>query len=173
MLHMSENNLSALLVKAQEGDAPAYNLFLQECSIFLRPRLKRWIHRPEVIEELTQEILIGIHRNLHTYLPGRDAKAWIMGICRFKVIDYLRKNPHKFEELTKDVTNHHEFTNNELEDLEEILNDLPTLIKEALFMTKVQGQSTKEAALNLGIKENALRTRVSRALSRLKKDLKI
>lgn len=169
MLHMTKINLTELLIKAQDGDKTSYNLFLRECSVYLQYRLKKWNNRPEIIEEITQEILIGIHRNLHTFLPDRDAGAWIMGIAKFKVIDFLRKNPHKFQELNFDVTNIQVDTNNDLDDA---FDDLPQLIKEALLMTKVQGLSTREVAINLGIKENALRTRISRALSRLKKDLK-
>ena len=168
MLQMSQNKFSELLIKAQDGDKRAYSLFLTECSVYLKLKIRKWINRPEVAEELIQEVLIGIHRNLQTYDPNRNAEAWIMGIARFKVIDYLRKNPHKFQELSGDVTNSEEFTNSTIETLDE----LPENLKEALIMTKVEGLSTREAAVKLGIKENALRTRLSRAMSRLKEELK-
>ena len=169
MLHMSKNNLTELLIKAQDGDRIAYASFLTECSSLLHVRLRKWNNRREIIEEITQEVLIGIHRNLHTFLPNRDAAAWVMGIARYKLIDYFRKNPHKYQELTVDVTIESSEPNNALED---ILKDLPILVKEALLLTKINGLSTKEAAAQLGIKENALRTRISRALSQLRKDLR-
>ena len=169
MLHVTKINLTELLINAQDGDNTSYDLFLRECSVYLRCKLKRWNKRPEIIEEIVQEVLIGIHRNLHTFLPGKNAYSWVAGIAKYKAIDYLRRNPHKFEELSFDVTNDENDTN---QDLEEAFSDLPSLIKEALVMTKIQGLSTKEAALSLGIKENALRTRISRALSKLRKDLK-
>lgn len=164
---MPKNNFSTLLIKAQDGDKIAYYDFLNQCTLFLRDRLKKWIYRSEIREEIIQEILIGVHKSLTTFLPDRDAYAWVMGIARFKVIDHLRKNPEKYQELTSDVTFHQEMTN----DIYESLNDLPELVKEALLLTKVDGLSTKEAAKSLGIKENALRTRVSRALALLKKEL--
>lgn len=168
MLHVTKINLTELLIKAQDGDNTSYDLFLRECSVYLRYRLRQCNKRPEIVEEIVQEVLIGIHRNLHTFLPGRNAHAWIAGIAKYKTIDYLRRNPHKFEELSFDVTNDQSDANYELEVL---LQDLPDLIKEALILTKIQGLSTKEAASSLGIKENALRTRISRALSKIKKDL--
>jgi RNA polymerase sigma-70 factor (ECF subfamily) len=164
---MSQNNLYDLLILAQSGDKYAYSQLLTECSKYIGQKIRKWITRPEVAEELTQEVLIGIHRNLQTFLPGKSAEAWIMGITRFKVIDYFRKNPHKFQSLESDVTTPEEFTNN----LMETLDELPELLREALIMTKVEGLSTKEAAQRLSIKENALRTRLSRAMSRLKKEL--
>jgi len=181
MLHMPKNKLTELLILAQDGDRIAYEHFLLECSKYLHLRLTKWTKRPEIIEEISQEILIGIHRNLHTFLPNRDAAAWVMGIARYKVIDFLRKNPHRFQELTFDVTKETEFSNNDVESsmeffsdesFKEAWEDLPNLMRDALILTKVQGYSTKEAAQNLGIKENALRTRISRAISKLKKDLK-
>lgn len=171
MLQMSQNKFSTLLIKAQEGDKIAYSLFLTECSVYLKLKMRKWINRPEVAEELTQEVLIGIHKNLQTFDPNRNPEAWIIGISRFKVIDYFRKNPHKFQELSSDVTSPEEFTNSFLGTME-ILDELPENLKEALILTKVEGLSTKEAAMKIGIKENALRTRLSRAMARLKEDLK-
>ncbi len=167
MLHMGKNNFSELLRSAQAGNGEDYNQFLLQCSTVLRSRLNRWVKRQEIRDEIIQEILIGIHRNLHTFLADRSAEAWVHGIAKYKIADYYRKNPHHFEELTHDVTNEDQSTNDLLETLEE----LPSNLKEALIMTKVEGLSTKDAARKLGIKENALRTRISRALARLKEEI--
>ncbi len=171
MLHMPQNNssdhLNRLLILAQNGDKSAYCEFLTLCSSFLRNRLSRSVTRVEIREEIVQETLIGLHKNLHTFQIDRDAHAWVYGIARFKVADYFRKNPHQFSELKFDVT----FEENHTNEVEESLLALPDLIREALVLTKVEGLSTREAAKHLGIKENALRTRISRALSKLKKDL--
>lgn len=167
MLHMPQNNLSELLKSAQLGDQRAYNLFLQESTVFLRKRLTQWLKRREIIEEIVQEVLIGVHRNLHTYLPGRSAETWIIAISKYKIADYFRKNPHRFEELSENVTFDEEISN----DLLEMLQELPLNLSEALRLTKVDGLSTKEAAKKLGIKENALRTRISRAIEKLKEEI--
>jgi RNA polymerase sigma-70 factor (ECF subfamily) len=167
MLHMPENKFSNLLLAAQSGDKDAYNLFLQQSTTLLRTRLGRWIKQKEVREEVAQEVLIAIHRNLQTFQPGRSAEAWLIGIAKYKIADYFRKNPHQFQELSGDVTIPDESTN----DLLDVLEELPDSLKEALYMTKVEGLSTKAAAEKLGIKENALRTRISRALAKLKEEI--
>ena len=172
MLQMPQNNFLDLLIKSQDGDKAAYLQFLNECSAYLKLKIRKWINRPELAEELIQEVLIGIHKNLQTFDRSRSPEAWIMGITRFKVIDYFRKNPHKFQELSGDVTNQEEFANSIMNSIIETLDELPENLKEALIMTKVEGLSTREAALKLGIKENALRTRLSRAMARLKEELK-
>jgi RNA polymerase sigma factor (sigma-70 family) len=164
MLQMPQNNFAPLLQAAQDGDERAYHQFLHQCSDHLRSRLGRWINRNEVKEEIVQEVLISIHRNLHTYLPDRSAEAWVTGILKYKIADYFRKNQHYFEELSSNVTIQDESTNDLLETLEE----LPSSLREAIYMTKVEGLSTKAAAEKLGINENAFRTRISRALAKLK-----
>ncbi len=171
MLHMTKNNFSHLLTKAQDGDHASYALFLKECHIHLDRRLTKWIRRPEVREEIIQEILLGIHRNLASFHPDRNAEAWIAGITRYKLIDYFRKNPHKFQILDFDVTNLDDSSNEHIM-IDDVFSSLPDLLKEAILMTKVQGLSTKEAALKLGVKENAIRTRISRALTKLREELK-
>lgn len=173
MLQMSQNKFTELLIKAQDGDKIAYSQFLTECSLYLEFKVRKWINRPEVAEELIQEALIGIHKNLQTFDPKRSPEAWIIGISRFKVIDYFRKNPHRFQEFTSDVTNLEEQTNNIMESFTQTLDEMPENLKEVLIMTKIEGLSTKQAAIRLGIKENALRTRLSRAMTRLKEELRI
>lgn len=175
---MTENNFSQLLKLAQNGDKPAYSLFLTECTVYLRMRLKKWIKRSEIREEITQDILIGIHRNLHTYRPELRAEAWIIGIAHYKVIDYFRKNPSRFQEVNidsihgqiDDVTNNSKETNSSIDELDAIFKNLSPTTKNAIILTKIDGLSTKEAADKLGLKENALRTRISRALQKIKEE---
>jgi RNA polymerase sigma-70 factor (ECF subfamily) len=167
MLQMPENKLSTLLLAAQSGDKHAYEDFLRQCTVILRTRLGRWVKQNEIREEITQEVLIGVHRNLNTFQPGRSAEAWIIGIAKYKIADHYRKSPHQFQELSHDVTFQDDSTN----DLIDALEELPSKLKEALYMTKVEGLSTKAAAEKLGLKENALRTRISRALAKLKEEI--
>jgi RNA polymerase sigma-70 factor (ECF subfamily) len=164
---MPEKNLSALLERAQGGDRDAYEEFLLETLHFLRGALGRFVPRPEVREEIAQEVLIAVHKNLQTFVRGRRAEAWVMGIARYKVADYFRANPRQFEELADDVTIAPDAT----KDLEEALALLPENLRDALILTKIEGLSSKAAAGALGVRENALRTRVSRALAKLKEEL--
>lgn len=167
MLQMEKINFSSLLKAAQEGDQTSYEKFLNSCEKLLKMRLSKWLNRPELKEEIIQEILLGIHRNLHTYQPDRSAEAWIMGIAKFKIADYYRKNPHKFEELNFDVTFEEDSSNEVLSSFDL----LPSNLRQAIYLTKVEGLTTKEAAHRLGLKENALRTRISRALVKLKMEI--
>ncbi|MBY0414905.1 MAG: hypothetical protein K2Q18_12110, partial [Bdellovibrionales bacterium] len=138
---MEKELFNELLRKSQLGDSIAYEFFLTKCNVYLLNRLKRWIRRSEVREEITQEILLGIHHGLKTYQVGLSSTAWINAITKYKVIDFLRKNPHKFEEFTDLVTNEDEDTNELIESIYSAMEGLAPETKQAIMMTKIEGHS--------------------------------
>lgn len=177
-----KKNLTELLILTQNGDNHAYSLFLSQTADFLRKIMSKWIKNSEIKEELVQETLLSIHQNVHTFQPDLKAEPWISTIARYKVIDYLRKNRHQYQELTVDVTNSLQDTNSLLEShddswryfhelIKNELDKLDDLSKMAIIKTKFEDKSTKEAAVELGLKENALRTRISRGIQTLRKNL--
>jgi|GEM_PF-886812 len=175
-----KKNLNFLLIRAQNGDSIAYKEFLILSQDFLRLRIRKWISRQEIQDEIIQEALIGIDRNLHTFQPNLDAHAWIASIAHYKVIDFLRKNKNIHKEFSFDVTIEPVNTNNHLEmeefysdQLEELFVKLKKEQRDAIVKTKIEGLSTKEAASLLGIKENALRTQVSRGMRVLNEAMKM
>ncbi len=182
MLHVMEKNLTTLLIMAQNGDNSAYAEFLTVSANLLKRVLSKWIKNSEIREELIQETLISIHQNMHTFKSGLKAEPWVSTIAKYKTIDYLRKNKHQFQELTEAVTNEHSFSNTTLnseeghwEELREVfmieLEKLDNTSREAIIKTKIEGKTTKIAAVELGIKENAMRTRISRGVLRLKNSI--
>jgi len=184
MLHKMKKSLTDLLILAKEGDEIAYREFLIEASVFVRRILSKWLKNSEIREEIVQESLISIHQNLHTFQLNLKAEPWISTISRYKVIDFFRKNKHFSSHISFEVTNLNPdsyFVLNEVSE-EDYWNDwrdlfylelskLDNIAKDAIIKTKIEEKSTKAAASELGINENALRTRVSRGLQKLKKSL--
>lgn len=177
-----KKNLTELLILAQNGDNHAYSLFLNQAADFLRKIMSKWIKNSEIKEELVQETLLSIHQNVHTFQSNLKAEPWISTIARYKVIDHLRRNRHQYQELTEDVTNSLQDTNSSLENHDDSwkyfhelvkteLEKLDELSKMAIIKTKFEDKSTREAAIELGLKENALRTRISRGMQKLRKNL--
>ncbi len=172
-----KKNLNELISKSQNGDQVAYQEFLIESDQFIKSRIKKWIKRTEIQEEISQEVLFGIHKNLHTFRAELSAYSWIASIAHYKVIDYFRKNKHLMNEIEWDVTIEDQKSNiyskeEEAERIDELFLKLNPLSRQAILKTKIEGLSTKEAAKELGIKENALRTKISRGMSFLKNSLK-
>lgn len=172
----TETTLSKLIVQAQAGQKDAYREFLRLLYPYIEKKLSRKVFDKDDLHDVTQEVILSIHKSLATYDPKYPIGAWLHTICQRRLVDYIRKISKIAENITSeeyDVTNHIGAANiySEREHYE-LLDELSPSYKEVIILTKVQGFSTAEAAEKLGIKENALRTRLSRAFRELEKILK-
>ena len=143
---------------------------------YIKSILRKKLGDIVVQEDLTQECLIGIHRNLGTYHPSRPFKPWASAIIRYKVADYFRELS-KRQELSlddgqKNVTEQAENPNLLIADeVIQLLGKLPEKLKISLQLVHFEGCSYSEAAQRQGITEVALRKRVSRAYEQLRKEV--
>lgn len=56
---------------------------------FVRFKLESY---PDYIDECVNDVFVGVWQNIDQYNPDRNSlKNWVMGVARYKVIDYLRK----------------------------------------------------------------------------------
>jgi RNA polymerase sigma-70 factor, ECF subfamily len=113
---------------------------------------------------------------LASYHPSQPIKPWISAIIRYKVADYFRQLSRKKEQYFKysdiDVTNIADETNKYEEssnDILEILNGLTVKYRRAIELTHISGLSYLEAAKKEKISEVALRKRISRGFSQIRK----
>jgi RNA polymerase sigma factor (sigma-70 family) len=169
-----KENIRTLLVATQSGDQRSYQELLRLLYPYVEKIVSRKVHKQDDIYDVTQEVLISIHNSLNSYDPDRQAMPWINTIIQRRVIDYVRKITRISDNETTtsdgDVTFLRAPANFLTEDLEWI-EELPEDLKQAVVLTKIEGHSTTEAAEIVGIKPDALRTRVSRGIRKLKKIL--
>lgn len=171
---MSRNELNRLLVASQEGDKESYSQFLSWGLQKATEVANYKVFNKDDCDDLVQEVLMGAHKNLHTFDPARDAQSWFMGILHKKLVDYFRKVTKISEGEIKtdniDVTFEGDGMNTSIEALE-VFEGIPESLIRPLVLTKIYGHSTKEASEILGIKENALRTRLSRSFKMIKDNI--
>lgn len=164
------SHLRNLAIEAQKGQADAYRQLLERLYPYLTGLIRKKLGGLADAEDLTQECLLAIHRNLHTYNPEKDIQPWIAAIARYKIADYFRavskRNEELFEENRIPVTNPPSEANF---DVGECLTALPEPLRRLIVMTKIEGVSYEDAAKKEGISEVALRKRISRAYVELKK----
>lgn len=172
--HISDN-IRSLLIAAQSGDQKAYRNLLEVLYPYVGSIVKRKVFDTNEVLDIQQDIILSIHRSLNTYDPDREPFPWINAITHRRIIDYIRKITRKNENeghfKDGEVTIPTFDSNIKTEDIE-WLQEVNEETRHAILLTKVQGHSTAEAANMLGIKENALRTRVSRGIRKLKNYLK-
>lgn len=172
---LDSSQLQQLLIATQKGDQAAYHQFLSIILPFVQKKAKFKIYKEDDVSDVTQTIMMSIHQSLHTYDPKRSPLPWLITIIERRIIDYIRKittiNDNETVTDEGDVTIFEGQTNILLEENLEIFNCLSADLRKAIRLTKIEGHSTKEAAEILGVKENALRTRASRALTIMKKSM--
>lgn len=175
-MKLSSDQLRNLLILSQKGDKIAYEKFLNLILELIESKVKRKVFDINDQDDVVQSILLSIHKSLQTYDSQKEVLPWIATIAERRIIDYIRKYSRvkKYETQAPegDVTFYGHHTKEILTgDLYDLLEGLPESMRTPIELTKIDGLSTKEASLTLGIKENALRTRISRGLGLLKKKL--
>ncbi len=163
------------MASAQKGNGSDYRRLLEELTRVIRNFLRSRFGPHDFIEDCVQEILISIHHARHTYNPKRPFRPWLFAIVRNKAIDFLRherssertldrfRREQQVLEAHGNHGNHHEFSEGRL------LESLSATNRQALVLTKIIGFSVSETAARLGISESAVKVRVHRAVSKLKR----
>jgi len=169
-----EARLREQLLAGLAGDAGAYRLFLGALASHLRAFFRRRLFQaPDEVEDLVQETLLAIHSQRHTYRPELPLTAWAHTIARYKYIDLLRSRSRR-DDLHEPLDDHPNlFAVADLDaadakrDLAALLESLPPKQRQALYLTKVEGASTAEAAAVMGMSEGAIKVSVHRGLKAL------
>lgn len=157
---------------AQTGDGTAYTKLLEGLNSFLKNYLRKRIFNQNEIDEVIQEILLAVHKSLHTYDTEKSFMGWFLAICEYKVIDYIRnlkKHPSSFE---LDSISHFFSTSNTNSDLkldiEKAINSLSPKEKNIITLIKINGLSINEVADQLKLSEANVKVIAHRAYLQIK-----
>jgi RNA polymerase sigma-70 factor, ECF subfamily len=171
----TERHLQSLFLAGLDGDAPAYQSFLQALGGLLRAFLrKRLRDKPEDVEDLVQEILIAVHNGRHTYLPEQPLTAWMYAIARYKMADFLRSR-YRYaawnEPLDEQADDLFAASDDEAaqarRDVDQLLAQLPDRHRLPIVHVKLQGLSVAETARLTGLSESAIKVGIHRGIKAL------
>ncbi len=167
-----------LMVAAQAGDNKAYRTLLTEITPIIKAFIGRRLYDQNQVEDVTQEVLIGLHNARATYRSSQPFSAWLFAIARYKLIDHLRKHQRstakeadltEFETFLTDGANSPEWGATIKHDLAYALNQLPDKQQHVLKLMKIEGHSVQETAESLGMSASAVKVTAHRALKTLQK----
>ncbi len=166
-------------VKAQAGDKKAYNLLLRDIVPYIRNFITPSLANPDWIDDITQEVLISVHKSLNTYAPDRAFKPWLSAIISFRRTDFLRKHysarDHK-QASTDDLNFQRQHVTElpfagELKDVEKALANLPDRQREVYILMKVEGYSAQEVADRMDMSVSAVKVSAHRTQKKLEQML--
>lgn len=174
---------SACLAAAQQGDRRAYAMVLRAVVPWLRDRARRRWPRTGAaeIEDIVQETLLALHRNLHLYQPSRPAAPFIHGIMKLRGAEVRRQHArHGMREARLHdlgVTDPALATKAEQEQAMDIraataaLRRLPARDRDVLTLVKLRETSLRDASAATGMSVTALKGATFRAMRRLRQSM--
>ena len=167
-------SLAELMTAAQQGDQDAYRQLLEGIQPIVYGYVRRRLRSHETAEDVSQEVLMTVHRVRHTYDPDRPFELWLFAIARSRLIDHLRRARRltAYEVVMDDPPEIPQAPAQwQATSMLEILDRIPAGQREAFSMLKIEGLSTEEAAARAGISVSALKVRAHRAYKTIKKSL--
>lgn len=167
-------------VLAQRGDKKAYTLLLRDIVPYIRNFIGPRVANPDWVDDITQDVLVSVHKSLNTYSPDRPFKPWLSAIIGFRRTDFLRRH-YSAQQHRRASTDDAEFlrthvTNpasaGELKDVEKALAQFPEKQRRLFTLMKIRGYSAQEAAREMKMSVSAVKVSVHRTTSKLREILK-
>ncbi|MCX6129822.1 MAG: sigma-70 family RNA polymerase sigma factor [Proteobacteria bacterium] len=167
-----------LLIGAQNGEAAAYRVLLTDLQQYVSSRLRIRLSNRNELDDITQEILIAIHKARHTYDISRPFMPWLNAIIKYKMLDALRRHKRiqsfeiqdelAFEHVLE--TNQPAAANEQLnEEVWKVFHALPEKQRRAVELMKFEGFTAKEASVQMGMSEAAIKVSAHRAYKSLRR----
>jgi RNA polymerase sigma-70 factor (ECF subfamily) len=175
-LSFVESSVEELMEGYVDGNAQAFSFLYRRLSPNILGYLLRLTRNRERAEDLLQVTFAKVHRARGSYLRGAPVLPWVLAIARRSFLDERRSAHVRTEDLSPDGSlpeqPWEERRSSEVSDaLEHALDRLPELYREAIVLTKISGLSMTEAAAVLGTTETAVKLRVHRGYTQLRKQL--
>ena len=133
-------------------------------------------HNSDRADDLVQETLVKAWDKQASFQPGTNLKAWLFTILRNEFYSQIRKRGREVQDtdgaMTARLAVHPAQDGSlDLDDFRAALNTLPEDQREAIILIGASGFSYEEAAEICGCAVGTIKSRVSRARSRLQEVL--
>ncbi len=183
------SNEAELVSAAQAGDREAFDRLMSSCYQPTFQIAVGIVRNREDAEDVLQEAMIKAYCNLKQFQGNSRFYTWIVRIAINEALMNVRRRHGERQVWLDDVvesdlgvirrqcvdsSNHPEkyYTQRELNGiLSNALRGLRPRLCAAFYLRNVEDLSVKETALKLGLSVNGVKSRVSRARSRLRKRL--
>ncbi|MBX9748694.1 MAG: sigma-70 family RNA polymerase sigma factor [Roseococcus sp.] len=172
---LRDERWSALMARAQGGDARAYDALLRECLPLLRAICRQRLREPAEVEDAVQDTLLTLHRVRATYDPARPFRPWIAAIAERRALDRGHGVARGLARNSPLEAADHIGIEGGAEgklmsaDLRAAVGELPASQRTALQLTKIEALSLAEASQRSGMSMGALKVATHRAVQSLRR----
>lgn len=171
-----ERRWRELVAQSQQGDKRAYNTFLAEIFPFIINTVRPGLQNDDWAEEIAQEVLLSVHKSLHTYDNNRPLKPWLRSIIHFRKADLLRRHYGRKDDkkisldaadFETDYVTDPAFAG-ELKDIEAGLGILSDRQREIVRLARIEGYSIEEIANRIEMSASAVKVTIHRSLKKIR-----
>lgn len=149
----------------------------------VRTFLLRYIHRPDLVDDLAQEVFLTAYHSLRTYKKDSPLVVWLLGIARHQALRHLRDEGRRraresgrlqgiltsFQTAEAEGAAGEDAFEREMAALQDCLKDLPGESSQIVTEHYFRGRSLVSLAGELGRKEGALRVALLRIRASLRR----
>lgn len=165
-----------LIERAKKNNESALNEIIIWCSSYVLNLCQKWCRPPLESEDVTQNALIKIAKNIKQYRFESKFSTWVYSLSYNVFLDEYRKNARRNKILEQNTSpaNSEEKLDDNNENIEILYEVIPKLSEEhqqILIMIDVEEYSYKDASQMLNIEVGTVRSRLSRARIALKNEL--
>jgi RNA polymerase sigma-70 factor (ECF subfamily) len=170
-----EEEWAAWMRAAIDGDEAAYRRLLESLSHGLRAAVRRGFAQAGAslsdVEDVVQETLLALHLKRNTWDPSQPLGPWVRAIARHKLIDALRRRGRRIqvpiESVLETLAAEENSSGVDRQDAERLVNGLHGRQLEVVRAISLEGQSIRDVAQRLQMKEVAVRVALHRGLKAL------
>lgn len=134
------------------------------------------IKDPQTVDDLLQEVFLKVQENSRQLKDEEKAGAWVFRIAQNTITDHYRRLQRPEIEGWKNLTSPAPDDASDLTAefagcIPAMLEVLPPIYREALYLSEIEGLSQKELAQRLGISYSGAKSRVQRGREKLREIL--
>lgn len=167
-----------LLGAVADGSTSALETFYRRHVGWLTVRLSRRCADQGVVDEVIQDTFVAVWRSARRWSGQGEPAAWVWGIAVRRLVDALRRRPPRAAALPEgylgglvESAEDRVLVGVEHGELGPALARLSPELRAVVQATVLDGLTTKEAAVLLGIPAGTVKTRAMRARLALRKEL--
>lgn len=177
---LTEERWSAAMRAERAGDAASYEWLLRDISRALRPTIRHGVQQaslpPAEVEDILQEVLIGLHTMRRRWDDTRPFLPWLHAILRYKLTDAVRRRGRErrtrvdlsaeaWDAIVDEATPQDSAMTGDT--LIHALDALPAGQRHVVEAVVIDGASVRDTAAVLHISEGAIRMTMHRAFKKL------
>ncbi len=183
MVPFDTNTEEEILSLLQEGNEYAYELVFRRYYVSLCGFATRFVKQPETAEEIVQDVFLKLWEKRKLLKINVSLKSYLFRAVYNSCNNHLtrQKIKNKYLLFAKESDSYEDWFQNPIltkltykeldEKINEAIDRLPRACKNIFKMSRIEGLKYTEIASQLDISIKTVETQISRALTRLRKEL--